>query len=86
MVSIRFSQETGYYDAQYSIQDHALGVSTRKIISSSVEKMFPTGKIFSSGKLVRSCHSAVSHIGMIFATMNVSSTEARRCTNGAIQK
>ena len=68
MVSIRLSQETGYYDAQYSIQDHALGVSTGKILSSSVEKMFPTKKILSSGKIVGFPNSQVSHIGMILAT------------------
>ena len=67
MVSIRLSQEIGYYDAQYLIQDHALGVSTGKNLSSSVERIFPIGKNLSSGKLVRSCHSAVSHIGMILA-------------------
>jgi len=46
--------------------------------------MFLTGKILSSGKLVRSRQGAVFHIGMILATtINVNSTVARRGTNSA---
>ena len=69
MLSVRLSQKTGSYDVQYSIQNDALGVLTGNIFTSSVDKMFPTGQILSSGKMVRSCHSAVSHIGMILATI-----------------
>ena len=70
MTSVRLSQETEYYDAQYSIENDALGVSTGNIFTSSVGKMFPTGQIISSGKVVRSRHGAVSHIGIILAIIS----------------
>ena len=44
MASVRLSQETMSYDVQYSIQNHALGVSIGKILSGSVVKIFPVEK------------------------------------------